>query len=292
MSSETELLGRVRAVARPLQPRPTAEPARMERLRGIHAVCFDVYGTLLISGSGEVGTDGDDRNVRALAAAAQEVGLPLTEDECRQAAAAMREEIEQDHRQARAAGRPHPEVEIRDVWAAVGRRLHWRERLPTDQQDSVSGLSPGFLERFAMEYELRANPVWPMPNATAVLQELAAREILLGIVSNAQFYTPLILRALLEAPSLDQLGFRQELCLWSYRSRRAKPDPLIFEDATVRFAELGVPPEQILYVGNDMRNDVWAPQELGWRTALFAGDARSLRLRTEDPRAGQRQRIS
>ena len=131
-----------------------------------------------------------------------------------------------------------------------------------------------------------------MPNAAAVLQKLAAREILLGVVSNAQFYTPLILRALFDVGSLDQLGFRQDLCLWSYKSRRAKPDPLIFEDATVRFAELGVPPEQILYVGNDMRNDVWAPQELGWRTALFAGDARSLRWRNDDPRAGQHKRIS
>ena len=33
-----------------------------------------------------------------------------------------------------------------------------------------------------------------------------------------------------------------------------------------------------------MLNDIMPAQQLGMRTALFAGDARSLRLRLEDPR--------
>ena len=37
-------------------------------------------------------------------------------------------------------------------------------------------------------------------------------------------------------------------------------------------------------VGNDVRNDLLGARAAGLRTALFAGDARSLRLRRDDPR--------
>ena len=43
-------------------------------------------------------------------------------------------------------------------------------------------------------------------------------------------------------------------------------------------------PAEVLAVGNDMLNDVLPARETGFRTALFAGDARSLRLREGDPR--------
>ena len=33
-----------------------------------------------------------------------------------------------------------------------------------------------------------------------------------------------------------------------------------------------------------MLNDIYPARQLGFQTALFAGDARSLRLRPEDPR--------
>ena len=45
-----------------------------------------------------------------------------------------------------------------------------------------------------------------------------------------------------------------------------------------------IEPRAALCVGNDMLNDICPAQELGFRTALFAGDARSLRLRENDPR--------
>ena len=46
----------------------------------------------------------------------------------------------------------------------------------------------------------------------------------------------------------------------------------------------GMMSEETLYVGNDMLNDVWTASQCGLRTALFAGDQRSLRMRGDDPR--------
>ena len=47
---------------------------------------------------------------------------------------------------------------------------------------------------------------------------------------------------------------------------------------------MGVSPHAVLYVGNDMLNDMLPAAAAGFQTALFAGDARSLRLRETDPR--------
>ena len=57
----------------------------------------------------------------------------------------------------------------------------------------------------------------------------------------------------------------------------------MFRDVLTRLAERGIEPGQTLYVGNDMRNDVLTAARSGCRTALFAGDRRSLRLRGDDP---------
>ena len=48
--------------------------------------------------------------------------------------------------------------------------------------------------------------------------------------------------------------------------------------------QYGISPEETLYVGNDKLNDIWPAAQLGLKTALFAGDQRSLRLREDDTR--------
>ena len=43
-------------------------------------------------------------------------------------------------------------------------------------------------------------------------------------------------------------------------------------------------PGNILYIGNDMLKDIWPAAELEMKTALFAGDKRSLKWRRDDNR--------
>jgi putative hydrolase of the HAD superfamily len=127
-----------------------------------------------------------------------------------------------------------------------------------------------------VEYECRVNPAWPMPGALETIQKLHAHGFKLGIVSNAQFYTPLILEALF-GQSIEALGFEKELCVWSYKELRAKPDIRLFQGLETDF-------NKTLYVGNDMLNDIWTATQAGCRTVLFAGDNRSLRRREQDSR--------
>jgi FMN phosphatase YigB (HAD superfamily) len=41
---------------------------------------------------------------------------------------------------------------------------------------------------------------------------------------------------------------------------------------------MGMKSQEILYIGNDFCKDVAPAQKVGFRTGLFAGDARSLRV--------------
>jgi putative hydrolase of the HAD superfamily len=123
-----------------------------------------------------------------------------------------------------------------------------------------------------------------MPEIIGVLEYLRSRGFMLGIVSNAQFYTPLLFPAL-TGGDLSSLGFSEDLLVWSYLLKTAKPSSLLFLEITRELRnEYAIAPREAVYIGNDMLNDVFAAGNVGLRTVLFAGDARSLRMRPDDPR--------
>jgi putative hydrolase of the HAD superfamily len=285
----------------PLQPTPIsvapehaplAQPKKMD-LREIRVVLLDVYGTLVISGSGDVGTaddakhDAANRWIRESATAAGVVdltGIPTFDQ--------LRNQIVATNEAAHSETNPKPEVDILEIWRRV-LQANGREDLATN---------PKILVAWVCGVEGRSNPVWPMPGALEALEQMKAQDRQLGIVSNAQFYTPLIVQKLIGHRSQDTKQdtssdsvertiagdlssvFDLNACHFSYRYRAAKPGPLLFERAMAHLRSTGISPEQVLYIGNDMLNDVWAAKQFGLRTALFAGDGRSLRLRTEDAR--------
>jgi putative hydrolase of the HAD superfamily len=271
---EERLEDLVRRRLRPLVPRPTGETPRLPALPGIRAFVFDVYGTLLISASGDVGLEPDDvpAPARAFRDAAEAIGLSSVPD-AERAILAYREALERSHARSKASGVPYPEVDALAIWRETFERLGAADAFAAE----------AMLRRFVLEYELRANPIWPMPNCRETLAAIRAVGAPLGIVSNAQFYTPISLSAVLDA-DLPSLGFDEELCFYSFEHGRAKPGTHLYELAAEAFRKRGIATAEILYVGNDLLNDALPASQVGFRTALFAGDARSLRKRESDER--------
>lgn len=263
-----------RAHFRPLEPLPTGEQPVLRRLAGLRAVLFDLYGTLFISGSGEVGTVAAPADM-ALSEALAAVGLRLLGPPA-EAAGIWFEAVRQAHARARAAGIDYPEVQVVELWGELLGQLRQRGWL----DGRLSG--QGELARLAVEYEARANPCWPMPGLAECLAGLRAKGKLLGIISNAQFYTPALFPALLGVEA-EQLGFARELVFYSYQHGRAKPGTWLHQQAARRLAGQGIAPAEVLYVGNDMLNDIWPAAQVGFATGLFAGDGRSLRWRQGEP---------
>ena len=247
----------------PLMPIPTGEtPTGLSKIRRVKAMLFDVYGTLLISDSGSMGSHdmGSDRQ-RVLTGLLRRYGIERTPEELMDA---MRRAIENDHDRLRQEGIDYPEVDIVRVWQTV---------LGTGDRTWV--------KTFALEYEMVVNPVYPMPGLADLLSACRKRGLLMGIISNAQFYTQLLLEHLL-GTSLDMCGFDPQLTFFSYRFGFAKPSCFMFELGAEILFHRGISPTSVLYVGNDMRSDILPARTIGFQTALFAGDRRSLRRREDD----------
>lgn len=266
----------IRRLSRPLEPIATGQPSRLDKLPGIRAVLFDVYGTLLISGSGEVGTARQSAREDAFAEALQAIGLAPT-GPVKPALQYSFDLIEERHKAGRDRGIDYPEIDILEIWHAVLERLRQDGAIPQKPCD------PADLKRLAVEYESRTNPVWPMPDLAECLAGLAAAELPMGTISNAQFYTRELFPAFLDQCT-DDCGFASDLQIYSYEQGFAKPGKSIYRLAAERLAAHRIAVSETLYVGNDMLNDITPAQEVGFRTALFAGDSRSLRLREDDSR--------
>ena len=247
----------------PLSPLPTPLNQSGKLDKKIKCVFFDIYGTLFISDSGDIGT------VKKVLQETDKIKHLLEKFKIKINAKMILndffETIEKQHEKSRKKGIDFPEIEIDKIWMRV-----------------IGDDNPERARAFALEFELIANPVYPMPNLKELLRELKNRHIILGIISNAQFFTPYLFDWFLKS-DLKNLGFEPNLILFSYKFGHAKPSSFLFEAASSRLKEMNIPANSVLYVGNDMLNDIYPAQKTEFKTGLFAGDARSLRLRSDEP---------
>jgi putative hydrolase of the HAD superfamily len=261
-----QLIHIIRGGARPLEVIPThVEPLPLDPGGpAVKALLFDVYGTLFISASGDIGsTPRKLRQDPRILALLEEYGV---EKNAARLETQFIQTVKAAHHRARRRGVDFPEVRYEDIWATV---LGWKDS--------------NRLKTFAAAYEMIVNPVYPMPHLKQVLMELKNRRIKMGIISNAQFFTPLLFPAFLDL-SLEELGFDPQLSIYSYECGVAKPSLHMFLKARDILAAGGIEPENVLYMGNDMLNDIYPAGQARFRTLLFAGDRRSLRLREDDER--------
>jgi putative hydrolase of the HAD superfamily len=247
----------------PLSPLPTPLNQSGKLDIKIKCILFDIYGTLFISGSGEIGT------AKKLLQETDKIEHLLEKFKIKRNAKTLLkyffDTVEKQHDKSKEKGIDHPEIEIDKIWSLV-----------------LGFVNPDIARAFAFEFELIVNPVYPMPNLKKVLQELKKRHIILGIISNAQFFTPYLFDWFLKS-DLKLFGFDPNLILFSYKFGHAKPSSFLFEVASSKLRKMNIPIDSVLYVGNDMLNDIYPAHKADFKTGLFAGDARSLRLRSDDP---------
>jgi putative hydrolase of the HAD superfamily len=260
----------------PITPIPTDLQFHNAVNTKIEAVLFDVYGTLFVSSSGDIGTIRKAANAEMFEQSLRSAGsVILKEDTGKQAAEHFFATIEAHHENLKFHGIEYPEIDILDIWINVCTTLQSAGYIEYTHEDS-------FFCTLAVEHETKTNPVWPMADLNTFFSRLGERNIPIGIISNAQFYTPLLFPAL-AGKTACELGFQQELTAWSYTIEEAKPSPRLFHKVVDNLQyQYGIYPESTLYIGNDMKNDIAAAQSVGCKAALFAGDKRSLRLRVND----------
>ena len=254
----------IRSYRAEMSPLPTTITPGGDLTGEIQCILFDIYGTLFISGSGDISvareSSAPDEKLERLVHKFA-VGKPV-----RALVAELHAAIEFEHRRLKNEGMDYPEIKIDRIWKQI---------LAIDDIQMA--------RRFAVEYELIVNPVCPMPGLENLLKACRRQNLAMGIISNAQFFTPLLFEWFLD-DRIEDLGFDPELVFLSYRVGCAKPSAKLFEMAVSAIADKGFDTAASLFVGNDMLNDIFPAHRHGFQTALFAGDARSLRLRKDDPR--------
>lgn len=263
-----------------LQPIPTDFCPNLKTTSPPKAVIFDIYGTLIISSSGDI--DQASMSVQSMKEAMDAGGFEkdLKDSVYSFLLEQLPLKIKSNHSELRAKGHPFPDVDIFKVWNEMFEEAEKSELLKRKGTESLADV--------IFIFELLSNRVFPMPGMKEILLALKEKNIPLGIVSNAQFYTPIIMNYFLsgEFSTKQEIDFFDpDLSVYSYKELRAKPDVKLFNKINSTLAnKYNLEPSDAVFVGNDMLKDVYTATNSGLRTALFSGDKRSLRLREDDQR--------
>ena len=253
-------------------------------LTGRRVVLWDVYGTLLASRA--VDLEGSLKVPEAMLVSFEKTAEKFGFDNVVQAQwlrDRYLEGIERVHRKKKAEGFPSPEVKIEEIWGEIISKLEsLGYAAPVEQRAFLPWTA-------ALYYEIAFQQAVFYRGAVKVLLQLKKLGIRQGIVSNAQFYTPVLLEVFLSRDSggrqveLTEI-FDESLIVFSCRVGRSKPDPLIFADVLRELDREEIAREDIIYVGNDMLNDIHPAASQGLTTVLFAADRHSLEMHENDDR--------
>ncbi|MGO9244875.1 MAG: HAD family hydrolase [Verrucomicrobiia bacterium] len=175
--------------------------------------------------------------------------------------------IQAEREMRRAEGVAHPEVRVDEIWFKL------LEKFQSDEPPTLS-----FAREVSLFFERQANPKELQFRAFDVLTTLQKRGVLHGIISNGQFYTPIELSDLLDEESHGAIRtyeslFDMRLVFFSFELGVAKPDPTAFRRAVEVLTKDNIMPDDCVFVGNSLTNDVAPAQHMGFRTVLFAPEA-------------------
>jgi FMN phosphatase YigB (HAD superfamily) len=266
---------------------PEVEKAKaktyLEKLPGIRAVVWSVYGTLLrISGSQllfehpdqfimDVALDKTLQEFKMWASMSRKPGQPA------EYLWQLYNKAFDEQRNAPSPGEKHPEIIAELIWENIIKKL-----LQKDYTFDVSfyGSLNEFSRKVAYFFHASLQGTACYDRAAEGLARVAETGVKQGLLDNGQVFTPVQLERALrqQDPSLefDKL-IDPDLRLFSYQVRARKPSERMFRQLLHALEAKDIGPGEVLYVGNNIDLDIIPARRLGMHTALFAGDRGSLR---------------
>ena len=225
------------------------------RFPGVRCVLFDLYNTLV-----EIkADDGDVANFDAV----RQLLLTHSFDQVPSADLIRERYFNAIQKQLHASSEMFPEIDSEQVWVEVLDQS-WETRAAASEQRQQKVISEVMLTfRRAAQRSFRV-----ATGALEIISYLKSKSISVGVVSDAQ-------RIYLE-DEIGRAGIAQlvETIVISSDFGFRKPDRRLFLHA---LESLGAKPEQALFVGDDMRHDIFGAQEAGLR-AIFCPSTYGLRM--------------
>lgn len=263
---------------------PISYPSKSEKISDIRAIVCDVYGTLVNywkPGFQNASTRSQSL-LNAFKAVAERFGMTETLVSINEAE--LPEKTLSDfyhgllalqHEKMAQKGVLYPEVKIEEIWGIIIMLLKRRGYNPKEFIEASEKDISRYMAFCYNFYSLGRDLYDGVADALSGLKE---NNIILGILSNAQFYTPIDLTLLIREQSNGKYDdfnelFDPDLTFFSYEYGVAKPNPILFRRLFDALYEFQILPSQTVLVGNDLLLDIKPAIEAGMKTAFFTGDS-------------------
>ncbi len=269
---------------RPLTP--LTYPANRHKLHDVKAVIIDVYGTLINYWREEFSKKEAKEHCleEAFAKTAQYFQFSEILRQMNPADEPQRTLrdfyhglIALNHEKSVRKGIEFPEVRIEEVWEVVIMML---ARHGYDPATLNLGDNKELARCIAWYYNFFSLGCNLYEGVVSGLSALKKKNIKIGILADAQFYTPIDLTLLVREQSGDALDdylelFNVDLLFYSYEQGYTKANQGLYRKLFDALYEHQILPSQTVFVGNDLLLDIRPADQIGMRTALFTGDDKS-----------------
>lgn len=263
---------------------PISYPSKSEKISDIRAVVCDVYGTLVNywKPGFQTASTRSQSLLNAFKAVTERFGMTETLVSINEAE--LPEKTLSDfyhgllalqHEKMAQKGVLYPEVKIEEIWGIIIMLLKRRGYNP---QEVIEASEKDISRYMAFCYNFYSLGRDLYDGVADALSGLKENNITLGILSNAQFYTPIDLTLLIREQSNGKYDdfnelFDPDLTFFSYEYGVAKPNPILFRRLFDALYEFQILPSQTVLVGNDLLLDIKPAIEAGMKTAFFTGDS-------------------
>lgn len=178
-------------------------------------------------------------------------------------------------------GEKYPEVRSELVWEDIVKKLFQKEY---EFDTALYGSLNEYAKKIAYFYHASIQGTGPYPGGAETIGQLRELGITQGLLTDGQSFTPGQLQRCLkkEVPdfNLDEC-MPANLRIISSDKKARKPSETLFKSAVAALGEKGIRPGETLHVGSSLTRDIAPAKKHGFRTALFAGDKKSLEAAPE-----------
>jgi hypothetical protein len=267
----------------PSEPVPVKATPYLEALPEIQAVTWGAYGTLLLVSDGKLRPIVSSR-------LRMEVALEKTIEEfhmwhsmSRKPGAPWEYMLHQlenlvDHRKMSGTGHlgEAPEVNLVNVWSRLIDRLRKKE-YAWDQKRY--GDLADYSAKVAFFFQSCLQGIRTAPHALAALSHVRETGCRQGVIADGQIFTLVqLLRGLRgDGPVPALTKFLSPGCVsLSYQFGVRQPAETLFRACLASLARHNIAPREVLHVASRLKEELLPAKRLGMKTALYAGDQRSL----------------
>jgi hypothetical protein len=261
--------------------RPKAR-AHTVQIDGLRAVTWNLYGTLVAIGGGELLFEHPQKFIMDLA-------LEKTVQEFKMWGSMSRKPGQPSEymgqlynkaltelRMLPSRGEKHPEILAERIWDNIVKKL-----LQKDYKFDASfyGSLNEYCRKIAFFFHASLQGTACHEGAATACQQLKDRGLAQGLIADAQCFTLVQLQrgmtAQDDAARVDTL-FDRDLRALSFEIGAKKPSERLFEKVMTALEARGIAAHETLHIGSRIAQDIVPAKKQGMRTALFAGDKASL----------------